>query len=479
MTFGDNEDQDEGFGKRIASQLRCCNCMQSSLTPILNNHLKYPRRGPTDNIFSAKQTTKLTRQPLAAVACGSEEEVWHVQKNINTLVSNVNLIALERQDQLNRCQRLKQQLEQLWGDGRILDIHLNMSSKALDVELRQLESLKNDCDHFRTERNKDYHHMLVVQQQVVEHREKYKLIITEVENLKALSNQRERQLNKLYIKLESENKDRKTLCNQLAAWTRQLKDTKLEKVAASEKVRQVHLGIAKCRHEGSTLQKEYNILVSERNFQGLKLRDMLEEAVIFQEQIKTFHDMIKRADSELEQRMEASTVELLKKFIKRNKNSAKKLVKVSEELEQVTTKEFELETKFEIGNRHKMVCESRAWKEDPNKLRKKLQQLERRVIAKEAKVVELKLVQDRIEGLILKLQQELTLMQVVCQGTIQTSSQQKKTEGLCRQAKALVSELALAHTYVKQLKLESHLKHEKLDLVKKRLEQVVADHSES
>ncbi|CAG2054561.1 unnamed protein product, partial [Timema podura] len=348
---------------------------------------------------------------------GLDEEVWHVQKNINTLVSNVNLIALERQDQLNRCQRLKQQLEQLWGDGRILDIHLNMSSKALDVELRQLESLKNDCDHFRTERNKDYHHMLVVQQQVVEHKEKYKLIITEVENLKALSNQRERQLNKLYIKLESENKDRKTLCNQLAAWTRQLKDTKLEKVAASEKVRQVHLGIAKCRHEGSTLQKEYNTLVSERNFQGLKLRDMLEEAVIFQEQIKTFHDMIKRADSELEQRMEASTVELLKKFIKRNKNSAKKLVKVSEELEQVTTKEFELETKFEIGNRHKMI-----------------------------------------EGLILKLQEELTIMQVVCQGTIQTSSQQKKTEGLCRQAKALVSELALAHTSVKQLKLESALK---------------------
>nr|CAD7393372.1 unnamed protein product [Timema cristinae] len=350
-----------------------------------------------------------------------------------------------------------------------------MSSKALDVELRQLESLKNDCDHFRTERNKDYHHMLIVQQQVVEHREKYKMIITEVENLKALSNQRERQLNKLYIKLESENKERKTLCNQLVAWTRQLKDTKLEKVAASEKVRQVHRGIAKCRHEGSILRKEYSTIVSEMNLQGLKLRDMLEEAVIFQEQIKTFQDMIKRADAE----MEANTVGLLKKFIKRNKTSAKKLVKVSEELEQVTTKEFELETKFEIGNRHKMVCESRAWKEDPIKLRKKLQQLERRVIAKEAKVVELKLVQDRVEGLILKLQQELTIMQEACQGTIQTSSQQKKTEGLCRRTKALVSELALAHTSVKHLKLESRLKHEKLDLVKKHLEQVVADHSES
>nr|CAD7569172.1 unnamed protein product [Timema californicum] len=365
-----------------------------------------------------------------------------------------------------------------------------MSSKALDVELRQLESLKNDCDHFRTERNKDYHHMLVMQQQVVEHREKYKMIVTEVENLKALSNQRERQLNKLYVKLESENKDRKTLFNQLVAWTRQLKDTKLEKEVASEKVRQVHRRIAKCRHEGSILQKEYITIVSERNLQGLKLRDMLEEAVIFQEQIKTFQDMIKRADSELEQRveviqrmevirrMEANTVGLLKKFIKRNKNSAKKLVKVSEELEQVTAKEFELETKFEIGNRHKMVCESRAWKEDPNKLRKKLQQLERRVIAKEAKVVELKLVQDRVEGLILKLQQELAIMQA-CQGTIQTSSQQKKTEGLCRQAKALVSELALAHTSVKHLKLESRLKHEKLGLVKKHLDQVVADHSES
>nr|CAD7399367.1 unnamed protein product [Timema poppensis] len=128
---------------------------------------------------------------------------------------------------------------------------------------------------------------------------------------------------------------------------------------------------------------------------------------------------------------------------------------------------------------HLLVCESRAWKEDPDKLRKKLQQLERRVIAKEAKVVELKLVQDRVEGLILKLQQELTIMQEACQGTIQTSSQQKKTEGLCRQAKALVSELALAHTSVKHLKLESRLKHEKLDLVKKHLDQVVADHSKS
>jgi len=358
----------------------------------------------------------------------------------------------------------------------------DLQKKIAEAETK-LKQQQNLYEAVRADRNLYSKNLVESQDEIAEMRRKFKIMNHQIEQLKEEIRAKDDALVKEHFDRKKVEKEKEALKHEVQKIRKQIREAEQTIHSQKAEIAKLNHIITEADSERLRQQKEYEVVLSERDILGTQLIRRNDELALLYEKIKIQQSTLAKGEAQYRERLE--DIRLLKIKIADLRRELRVLRKSTSSIDTYRQEILRLQKEL-LGERTKVKALTEElqnpmnvhrWRKlegsDPSTfdMIQKIQTLQKRLIAKTEEVAEKDMLIEEKEKLYMELKKILA-RQPGPEALEQLSVYQQSLREKTRQMKAMASELNMYQTQVAEYKFEiERLTREIQDVKKKYFEQ--------
>lgn len=408
------------------------------------------------------------------------EEVKNSMNEVDDRKKKINILEQQKEEHIKEAKMANKKYLQLSEEMKLKDNLVSEFQKKTQETAAKLSEQQQLYEAVRGDRNLYSKNLTETQDEIAEIKLRYKIVTHQISQLKEEIDAKDKALNLEYYKAKDAEKRYQKLKKEHEELKKKIEEKKQKITILKNEIGKLHFIMKESENNRLTLKNQYESVVSERDLHGTQLIRRNDELALIYEKIKMQQNTLAKGEADYRERgldieILDNTIRDLTRELTIYKQRANQLGEFYDEINKINKELIEEKLKVKgLSEELENPKNKYRWRNlegtdcDTNELISKIENLQKRLIAKTEEVVAKDLMINTQEQTIKNLEQVMS-RQPGIEEAQQISYYQQAIKARTRKLKSLAAELNMYQAQSNEYKFEIERLTAEVDSVKKTL----------